>query len=87
MLIYCMSIQINLCPNMQFLSTQQSAYPSFLSYFWVWFRLHPCVTLLNLRQTCYMNINYSYPTTMYESISVQMCVILVKYYLPYLLKK
>ena len=53
--------------------------------------LMPFASLLHagriLEKNVYMNMNYSYPTTMYESVFAKMHVFLVeKYYLEFLLK-
>ena len=46
----------------QFLSTQQRAYQSFSSYVCI-----AVARLVNLRhEHCNMNMNYSYPSTMYD---------------------
>ena len=72
--------QINLRPNTQLLSTQQHAYQSFLITFWF---NSVCVTeprSVNFRENIYINMNYSYPTTMYESIFAQMYIFIVEKY-------
>ena len=74
-------IRINSRPIIQFLSTQQRAHKSVLvtSLF-----DSVCVTLTGwvnfLEKNIYMNMNYSYLTTMYESIFTRMYTILVEKY-------
>ena len=65
-------------PTYSFLSAQQRAYQSFLVTFWFG---SVCITVarwLNFRENIYININYSYPTTVYESIFTQMHKFLVE---------
>ena len=67
--------QMNLSPNIQLLSPQQSAYQSFSSL------KHPGIVVAHwvyFRDYFYMNMNYSYPTSMYESIFAQMYIFLVE---------
>ena len=68
----------NLRPNLQLLSTQQRVYQSFLVTSWF---DSVCVTVtrwVNFREFFYMNMNYSYSTTMYESIFFKMYIFLVE---------
>ena len=73
--------QINiLLHNTQFLKTKQRAYHSFFCYNTSWFD-SVCFTVarwVNFRENIYMNINYSYPTTNYESIFRQIYLFLVE---------
>ena len=69
---------INLRPNEQLLSTQQHAYQSF----WVTSCFDSvCIRLWHagwiLDKNVNANMNFSYPTTMYKSILVQICEFLV----------
>ena len=79
--------QINLHPNIQFLSAWQHAYQSFLVTSWF---DSVCVTVtrwVNFRENICMNMKYSYSTTMYESVFAQIYIFLVeKYFLQFLLK-
>ena len=64
--------QISLHPYIHFLTAQQSAYQSFLSYFLVGFCFHPSGMLGTfLDKNVCINMSNSYLTTMYESIFFQ----------------
>ena len=71
--------QLKLRPNLQFLSTQQHAYQSFLVTSWF---DSVCITVtrgMNFREKhLHDYMKYSYSPTMYESIFAQMYIFLVE---------
>ena len=72
-------------PTYSFLSTQKRAYQSFLVTSWF---DSVCVTVtcwVNFRENIYININYSYPTTLYESVFAKMYIFLLDFFLQFLL--
>ena len=79
--------QINLHPNIQYLSTQQHAYQSFLVTSWFDSVRVTVACRVNFKKSIHKNMNYSSLTTMYESIFAEMYIFLVeKYFLQFWLK-